>query len=130
MDKLDIKYNLDNHDFSIPEANEIMNKVNSIVRKHGYADYSDFLLKTATIALTYSSIRIDRESAGAQPEFEEAIKEIKSSPHYTPEQKEQMISALKQSSQTMQTMSNEMATPGNIAVVTPFVDQIEAALED
>ncbi|MBA7552136.1 hypothetical protein ES705_44690 [subsurface metagenome] len=41
-----------------------------------------------------------------------------------------MIAMMKQSSQTLETMSEDMADPGNIAVVTPYVDEIEAVLED
>jgi len=130
LERLDIKYDDDNHDFTIPEATEILNEVNKIVTKHGYTDYADFLVKTAAIAVTYSSIRINRESANAQPEFAEAIKEIENNPNYTAEQKEQMIAMLKQSSQTLSTMSEDMADPRNVAVVTPFVDELETVLEE
>ncbi|MBA7687169.1 hypothetical protein ES703_95629 [subsurface metagenome] len=130
LEKLDIKYDNENHDFTLPEATEILNEVNAIVTKHGYKDYSDFLVKTATIAVTYASIRLDVESKNAQPDFDEAIKEIQENSYYSPEQKEQMIAMMKQSSQTLETMSEDMADPGNIAVVTPYVDEIEAVLED
>jgi hypothetical protein len=130
LERLDIKYDNDNYDFTIPEAAEILNKVNNIVTKHGYTDYTDFLVKTAAIAITYSSIRINRESANAQPEFEEAIKDIESNPNYTAEQKEQMVAMLKQSSQTLSTMSKDMADPRNVAVVTPFVNELETVFDE
>ncbi|MGD2033517.1 MAG: hypothetical protein PVF73_00565 [Bacteroidales bacterium] len=130
FEKLNIKYDSDNHDFTLPEVAEILDEVNDVVTKYGYTDYTDFILKTATISVTYVSIRLNEENVNAQPEFNEAIKEIEENPHYSAEQKEQMISMLKQSSQTLNAMSEDMADPRNIAVVMPFADELEVVLEE
>ncbi len=129
LEQLDIDYDRENHDFTLPEASEILNEVNDIVTKYGYKDYADFIIKTATIAVTYSSIKLDEESVNAQPEIAEAIEEVEDNEYYTAEQKEQMITALKQSSQILNTMSEDMADPRNVAVVTPYLDKIEEALD-
>lgn len=129
FEKLDVKYDAENYEFNVSEASEIINEVNAIVRKHGYKDYGDFYLKIATISMTYAAIKLEKEGGDAQPEIEQAIKEIQQSQHYSAEQKEQMISMLKQNSQMLDTMSKDMADEKNIAVVKPYVDQIETALD-
>lgn len=129
LEQLEIDYDRENYEYALPEVSETLNEVNDIVIKYGYKDYADFLIKTATIAVTYSSIKLEQENVNAQPEFAEAIEEIEDNEYYTAEQKEQMITALKQSAQTLNTMSKDMADPRNVAVVTPYLDKIEEALD-
>ena len=129
FEKLDIEYDAESYEFNISEASDIINDVNAIVRKHGYKDYSDFYIKVATISMTYAAIKMNKESTNAQPEIEQAIKEIEKNEYYSAEQKEQMIAMLKQNSQMLDTMSKDMADEKNVAVVRPYVDQIETALD-
>lgn len=127
--KLEVKYDSENHEFNMSESSEVLDEINAVVSKYGYKDYVEFYTKAATISLTYAALKLEMENANAQPEIEAAIKEIESSDYYTAEQKEQMIAMMKQSSQTIETVSEDMANDKNIAVVTPYLDQIEKALD-
>ena len=127
--KLDVKYDAESREFNVSEASDIINEVNAVVRKHGYKDYSDFYIKVGTISMTYAAIKMEKEGVNVQPEIEQAIKEIEKNENYSAEQKKQMIDMLKQNSQMLDTMSKDMADEKNVAVVKPYVDQIETALD-
>jgi hypothetical protein len=128
LEAINVRINSDEN-FTLPEGAEVLNKVNAVVQKYGYTDYSDFITKVGTIMATYSSIEFGKESVGAQPEIEAAIKEINDNPGLTTEQKEQIKASLMQSAQALQQMSNSMASSENVAVVQPYADEIRQMLD-
>lgn len=130
FEKLDVDYDETSNSFDIPEGVDYLEDVNRIAKKHGYADFGDFSLKTATILAAYSAIKFKDESDGLGPEIQAALDEIESSEHYTPEQKEQMKDALMQSAEALQSLGEEMSDDENIAVVKPFVDQLDKILDN
>lgn len=129
LEALDVKYMQGDNNLTMPEGVEILNKVNAIVEKHGYIDYTDFLLKAGTIITAYTAVEMGRESGSIQPEIQEAIKEIEKNPYYTAEQKKEMKAALIQSSKAMEDYSKSASTDENIQVVKPYADQIKTVLE-
>lgn len=128
FEQLDIKYNSGSTDWNIPEGMEAMEKVNGVLKKHGYTDYNDFILKFSAIISSYVSITTDVEMKKAQPDMEKAIAEIENNEYYSEEQKEQMKAVLIQTSNAIKGMS-AMASQENIAVVKPFVGDITRILE-
>lgn len=129
LEVLDVNYIQPDNNITLPEGVEILNKVNAIVQKHGYADYTDFVLKAGTIINAYTAVEMGREAGSIQPEIQEAINEIEKNPYYTAEQKKQMKDALIQSSKAMEDYSESASTDENIQVVKPYTDQIKQMLE-
>lgn len=130
LEELDIKYVQADNNLTMPEGVEILNKVNVIVQKHGYEDYTDFLVKAGTIITAYTAVEMGREAGSVQPEIQQAIQEIDKNPNLTSEQKKQMKEALIQSSKAMEDYSKSASTDENIAAVKPYTSQIKQMLED
>lgn len=129
LEALDIQYMKSDNNLTMPEGVEILNKVNNIVQKHGYTDYTDFLVKAGTIINAYTAVEMGREAGSIQPEIQEAIKEIEKNPYYTAEQKAEMKKALVQSSKAMEDYSKSASTDENVEVVKPYVGQIKQMLD-
>ena len=130
LEAIDVQYVQSDNNITMPEGVEILNKVNKIVQKHGYTDYTNFLVEAGTILSAYTAVELGRESGSVQPEIQEAIDEIEKNPHYTAEQKKQMKDMLIQTSKTMEDYSKSASTDENVAVVKPYVDQIRQMLEE
>jgi hypothetical protein len=130
FDKLDIVYDSESNDFNLPEGVDYLQEIDRVVKKHGYADFSDFSYKVSAIIGCYTAITLDQEATGAQSEIQDAIAEIESSEYYTDEQKEQMKAALLQSAEALAGLAGTLASPENIAVVRPYIQEIASVLDD
>lgn len=129
LEAIDIQLMQSDNNITLPEGVEILNKVNTVVQKHGYSDYSDFLLKAGTIITAYTSVEFGREAGSIQPEIQEAIREIEKNPYYSDEQKKEMKEALAQSVQAMENYSKSASTDQNVELVKPYVNEIRQMLE-
>ena len=130
LEALNVDYVQPDNNITLPEGAELMNKVNAIVQKHGYSDYTEFVIKAGAILKAYTAIEMGSETGSIQPAIQEAINEIENNPHYTAEQKQQMKEALIQSSKAVEDYSKSTATDENIKVVKPFTDQIRKMVDD
>ncbi len=129
LEALDVQYIQSDNNLTMPEGVEIVNKVNVIVQKHGYADYYDFLSKAGAIITAYTAVELGREAGSIQPEIQAAINEIEKSPYYTAEQKKEMKDALMQSSKAMEDYSKTASTDENVEVIKPYAAKIKQMLE-
>ena len=120
----------DNHEMTLPEGFEAMEEVNKIVAKHGYADWADYYSKSSAILVTYAAIMVRDQKGEVQPELQQAIDEVKNSPYYTEEQKEQMIAAINQGMTALVEMSDSMSESVNTEVVQPFVKELGQVLDE
>ncbi len=130
FESLNIQYDAADNDLTLPESAALMDDVNKVVQKQGYIDIADYFTQAGVIVTTYAAIQLEQESNNNQAEYEEAISEIEENPYYTDEQKEQMIAILQQSYDMLSTSSETMANSHNVAVVTPFVNEIEEILNE
>ena len=129
LEALDAHYIQSDDNLTMPEGVEIMNKINDIVREHGYTDYYDYIAEAGAIITAYTSVELGREAGSIQPEIQKALNEIEQNPYLTAEQKKDMKTALMQSSQAMEDYSKSASTDENVEVIKPYTDRIKQMLE-
>ncbi|MBN1117286.1 MAG: hypothetical protein JXA77_08785 [Bacteroidales bacterium] len=128
FESLDFDYQLGEGDFnSIAKSLNNIEEVNDVVQKHGYADASDFFIKTWAISMSYIALKIEKEG---NPEMKKAITEIQNNPNMTAEQKEMAISQLKQVMDSLGTTYTSMTNAEDKAVIEPFVEKLDAVFEE
>ena len=96
-------------------------EVNALVKKYGYKDANDFIVKIWSITAAFANIKIGDEGA---PEMQKAMDKIDKDKSMTPEQKKQ---AKEQVRQLMEAMNSTFASQVNkqdVETVRPYVTKL------
>ena len=130
LNKLGVKYDHDDGDFTLPEGIEALADFNNVLQKHGYKDYQEFIVKAGAIVLAYASLKSDDGMADAQAEIKASLKEIDENPALSAEQKQMMKQQIEAGMAMMQMYSTNLSTSANIKVVEQYIDELDKMLQE
>lgn len=100
----------------------------SLVKRHGFSSIEQWAKTGDQIFQAWFALEMDEQRPAAQQEMQQALAEIESSPHMTPEQKEQMKAMM---GSAMTTMNQASDVPSETKrAVRPFMDELRAMSED
>ncbi|KPQ30593.1 MAG: Peptidase family M9 N-terminal [Marinobacter excellens HL-55] len=98
-----------------------------VAKRHGFSSIKQWAKTGDQIFQAWIALEMD-EQRPSQQEMQQALAEIESSPHMTPEQKEQMKAMM---GSAMTTMNQASDVPNdNKRAVRPFMDELRAMSED
>lgn len=103
-------------------------EVRRIINRHGFSNGDQWASVGSRIMNAYFAIEMERESPEMNREMQEALREIDSSPHLTPEQKAMMRAQIQQGMQMVEQMSN--APPADIAAVRANKAKLDQVFDD
>lgn len=95
---------------------------NTLVQKHGYADFTEWISITWTIVVSYAAIML--EEIG-MPEYQEALRAIDNDSTLTPEQKEISKEKLSQVMAAIESGFQPVAVEGNRQVIQPYLQPLK-----
>jgi hypothetical protein len=130
LEKLGMKYDAEEGDYSLPEAVQANAEFNAVLKKHGWDE--KFFIKMQAIFLGYTAIVYKKEMANVAPEIAKAIKEIESAPGMSEAMKKQMIERMKASQKMMEGSQSGMQTSvheDDLALIRPKIPDLKKLFE-
>lgn len=128
FEKSDIDYNVADGDFeSVFDALNTSAEAEHIVKKYDYSDLYNFTVELWAITISYINIKIDTEG---YPAFDNAVNEIDNDPSLTAEQKQFAKTQVEQLINALKANFEQMANPGDIEVVKPFIPQLDLLFKE
>jgi len=130
FEKYGAKYEAKSGNITIPEALSASSEYMAVLKKHGWDE--QFFLKMTTIFSAYASIVYKKEMKAQGPQIAEALKQIESNPQLSADMKKQLVSQMKQTMGAIEQGSGLFGGlhPEDVALVTPFVDQLKAVMDE
>jgi hypothetical protein len=131
MEKLGMKYEAKEGDYTVPEAVQASAEFNALLKKHGWDE--TFFMKMGTIFMGYVSLAHKKEMAQMDPEIEKAIKEIESTAGVSEAMKKQMVERLRATQKMMggqQGAMQQSVHKLDLALIQPFIPELKKLFED
>ncbi len=124
---LDIDYSPENDVESTIEKFKDVEEVNTLLKKYGYSDFTEFSTKTWAITACYAKIKIETDGA---PELRRIHKEIDEDENLNAEQKQRAKDQIAQAIESMQKAFDGTTNKEDIETVKPYMSKLSELFEE
>ena len=95
----------------------------NIINGHGFADPQQWATAVMRVFQAYAAYKMQLEQPNMDAQIQRSMAEIQNNPDLTPQQKQQMMQMMQQTTKSWSAYVN--APAGDIEAVKPFVDEID-----
>lgn len=110
------------------KGHDLYNRVDSIVRDHGFASAEAWSRVGDRVLDAYVALQVKNQSGQVQQQMDEALRSINENPQLTPAQKEQMRAMMTQSMASMKSFAD--APKADMDAIRPYKSQLDAVMDN